>query len=99
MNSKAKAQEGPVPGNYGSQPAGLWPSPSMLLATLKSGHLPSGVGLVSGHAEPKSGNQSGGSMGQGSKLRCQDQADLSSAQFHHPRVSYDPGHVSQPLTE
>lgn len=54
--------------------------PALLTSTLSVALVWSArIGLVSGHAQPRSENQGGGSMGQEPKLRLQDQADLVSA--------------------
>lgn len=55
-------------------------APALLTSTLSVALMQSTrIGLVSGHAQPRCGNQSGGSMGQESKLSLQDQTDLVSA--------------------
>lgn len=54
-------------------------SPALLTSTLSVALVWSTRrGLVSGHAQPRSG-KSRGSVGQGSPLRLQDQAELVSA--------------------
>lgn len=62
----------------------LWVSdcgpPALLTCTLTVSLMRSTrIGLVSGHAQPRSGSQSRGSGGKWPKLRLQDQADLVSA--------------------
>lgn len=49
-----------------------------------------GTGLASGHAQLRSGHQSGDNMGQGSKLKLQDQADTGSARLPQCHATCDP---------
>lgn len=49
-----------------------------------------GTGLASGHAQLRSGHQSGDNMGQGSKLKFQDQADTGSARLPQCHATCDP---------